>query len=742
MNTPTPGPHSALAALVTNLALELNFAEPGKDIGLLPINNFLMQMAELRGLPTELAPAIKAARGWIDRVFDTTGLFDDATLSHLANWSGWMESAIAASAAGTPLPPAPDLPELQHPAKATPATPTPTPAAAPQPTTPPAPGAAAGFSLNLEADGELLREFASEGAEHLQNIEQGILVLEDNPTDADTLNSVFRAFHSFKGCAGFLNLITIKGVAQELESLLDAARQGRLTLTSELINLILEGGDLLRQFVNEMNAQLNGDNAGRSIVIETGDLIERVRASIEEHTGAAAAAPAPAPATEAAPAPAPAPVTAIATTSAPPVSTTAPAKPTAASTAGPKPTSADKPKTGPGAHGGAVKGDTLKLDSLIDLVGELVIAQSMVVQDPEVIGARGQQLMRNLAQLRRIATELQRTAMSLRMVPIRATFQKMNRLVRDLASSQGKQLQLVLSGEDTELDRNIVEELNDPLVHMIRNSCDHGVEMPDTRVAAGKNPVGTINLRAFHQGGNIVIQIQDDGRGLNPERILAKAREKGLVKPDEVLSEKDIFDLIFAPGFSTAEKVTDLSGRGVGMDVVRRNIEQLRGKVEINSIPGHGATFTIYLPLTLAIIDGMIVGVGSDRYIIPTLSVRESFRPQTKMISTVYQRGEVISVRGKLTPLLRLSEHFETECECRRPEEGIVIVVESGQQTRCILVDELVGKQEVVIKSLGEAFKTQRALAGAAILGDGRVGPILDVDALVRLQPDRLALAA
>jgi two-component system chemotaxis sensor kinase CheA len=310
----------------------------------------------------------------------------------------------------------------------------------------------------------------------------------------------------------------------------------------------------------------------------------------------------------------------------------------------------------------------------------------------------------------------------------------MARLVRDLAAQQQKQVQLVVDGEETELDRNIVEELSDPLVHMIRNAVDHGIEMPAERVSRGKPAAGTIRLSAAHQRGGIVIEVRDDGKGLDRDRILAKARERGLVKPNASLSETEIFALIFAPGFSTAEIVTDVSGRGVGMDVVRRNIEKLRGKVEIQSIPGRGTTFTIVLPLTLAIIDGMLVGVGDDRYIIPTLSVRESFRPRPGMVTTVHERGEVVSVRGKLTPVLRLGDHLGTPGRAVDPTQGIIVVVESGDAARGLLVDQLLGKQEVVIKSLGETFRRQELLAGAAILGDGRVGLILDVDTLVKCQ--------
>jgi two-component system chemotaxis sensor kinase CheA len=418
---------------------------------------------------------------------------------------------------------------------------------------------------------------------------------------------------------------------------------------------------------------------------------------------------------------------------------TAPAVAAAAESAGAAEPAAKAAREGGGSTGGFVKLDTEKLDSLVNLVGELVIAQSMVVQNPDVQSINSLQLLRCLRQLSRVTTELQRNAMSLRMVPIRNLFQKMGRLVRDLGVSQNKQVQLVLEGEETELDRNIVEKMGDPLIHMIRNSVDHGLEGPDERVANGKPAVGTVRLSASHQRGGIVIRIQDDGRGLNTDRILAKAVERGLVRPNSGLSESEIHALIFLPGFSTAEAITDLSGRGVGMDVVLGNIESLRGKVEIESVFGKGTTFTILLPLTLAIIDGLLVAVGEDRYIIPTLSVRESFRLRPGMVSTVHERGEMVTVRGKQTPVLRLGRFLGSPSKATRPEDGIIVVVESGDTARGLLVDELIGKQEVVIKSLGPAFEHQNLAAGGAVLGDGWVALILDVDTLVKLPLDNRA---
>jgi len=325
--------------------------------------------------------------------------------------------------------------------------------------------------------------------------------------------------------------------------------------------------------------------------------------------------------------------------------------------------------------------------------------------------------------------------MSLRMVPVGATFRRMARLVRDLSVELGKQIDLELVGEDTELDRTLVEVLADPLVHMIRNSADHGIEAPAARVAAGKPAAGTITLRASHQGGCIVIRVEDDGRGLSAERILAKAVERGLVAPGAALSRDEMLDLIFQPGFSTAEQVTGLSGRGVGMDVVRRGLESIRGTVEVESAEGRGTAFTLTVPLTLAIIEGLIVGVGGRRYILPTLSVRESFRPAPQAVVTVMGRGEVIEVRGRLTPLVRLGRLLDAPPPHREPNAGIVILVEAGPERRCLLVDELLGKQEVVIKSLGDLFEARTCFAGAAILGDGQVGLILDVNAIVKRKP-------
>lgn len=687
---------SELKSLADQIATELVFAEAGKDSGLLPLNSLLMDIEGLAardGTPEALAQGVRSARACVDDLFGGTGAFTQSALDWLAEWSMWFQEALQAAEAGGTAPGVPERKAVAEEAAPVEATAKPL---APRSTeeTP--------LVLNLEQDAELIGEFIGESAEHLQNIEQGVLTLEENPEDPDTLNSIFRAFHTFKGGAGFLNLTPIHDLAHELESLLDLARQHKLVIDSGIINIILEGGDCLKRFSERISARLAGEDNSTSIVLPTNAFLNRVRAVLSGNT----------------------------TVLAPTAAAAAPAAGNGAEVAGENHGAAAKP-----ANAIVVKVDTHKLDGLIDAVGEMVIAQSLVVQNPALRTVQNEQLSRNLAELGRITKELQRTAMSLRMVPIRSTFQKMHRVVRDITAKLGKKVELVTQGEDTELDRSIVEEISDPLIHMVRNSIDHGVEMPEVRKARGKAEIGIVSLKAFHQGGNIVIEIKDDGNGLDRSAILAKATEKGLVREGDQLTDNEIFNLVFAPGFSTAAKVTELSGRGVGMDVVRRNIEKLRGKIEIQSKPGEGARFSIFLPLTLAIIDGLLVGVGEHRYILPTLTVCESFRPALGAIKTVHGRGEMINVRGRLRPLMRLYEHLQIQPASKDPCESIVVVVQSSSESRCVLVDKLIGKQEVVIKSLGETLQRNNSVAGAAILGDGRVGLILDSQALVQLEP-------
>ncbi len=382
----------------------------------------------------------------------------------------------------------------------------------------------------------------------------------------------------------------------------------------------------------------------------------------------------------------------------------------------------------------AVKVDAERLDRLVDTIGELVIAESMVSHSEELRDGLSNKLGQHLGQLDKITRELQEMATSLRMVPVRSTFQKMARLARDLAKRSGKRVEFVMSGEDTELDKTLVDRIGDPLVHMVRNAVDHGLEASLTeRRKAGKPETGRVELRAFHRGGNIHIEIEDDGRGLDREAILAKGLERGLVREGDSLSDREVFNLIFQPGFSTAKTITDVSGRGVGMDVVKRDIEALRGQVEIQSRLSKGSVFSLRLPLTLAIIDGMVVRAGTERYIIPTLSIVRCIRPKPHDLSTVLKRGQMLSLHGRLIPVFRLADLFRIEDAPPSPAEGVVVVVEEDLRQVGLFADELLGQQQIVIKTLGQSMQGVASISGGAIMPDGRVGLILDIGGLVRL---------
>jgi len=785
MTSPQVDLHATLDTLLQQIGLELAFVDVTQENGIAGLREQVLAIAGALDSPADvpepIRQAVTAARSWLDERSAADSRFTAETITSFNEWHSWLATALTAWAHGQSCAAVPaGWSVVAAPSAVTPPATTPTAAPARAAAIAPADDTFQDQKVDVSVtagDTELVQLFCAEAQDLLQDIEQGVLVLEANPSDSTTINTLFRAFHTFKGNVGVMNLVVLQQLTHELESLLDAARRGTFQLGRESFDVILAGEDVLKRYVEEMSKLLGSNEQKTTIPLPIPRLIAKVRGLLAQGRSAApAAAPAQAapaatpPATPAAPAaakpqpaaapapvaaPVPAPVVAEKVAPAPvkppqPTAVPAPAAvtpvpvPAPPTSAAPVQESADiasaasapkaQQRSSASTSSGIVRVDTLKLDSLIDLVGELVIAQSMVVQNTEVTTLTDGHLSRSLGQLRGITSDLQRTAMSLRMVPIRNTFQKMARLVRDLALQQGKDIQLVLQGEDTELDRTIVEELGDPLIHMIRNSADHGIEPVEQRLAKGKDAAGTITLRAFHQGGFIVIEIKDDGRGLNPDRIRAKAIERGLIRAEDSLDEESIFELIFAPGFSTAEQVTDLSGRGVGMDVVRRNIEKMRGSVEIQSEVDRGTTFTISLPLTLAIIEGLLVGVGDQRYIVPTLSVRESFRPLPGMVSTVQGRGEMVSVRGRLTPMLRLGRHLNTPSRATDPTQGIVVVVESGQESRCLFVDELIGKQEVVIKNLGDMFRNQTEFAGAAILGDGRVGLILDINSLVKLK--------
>jgi two-component system chemotaxis sensor kinase CheA len=373
-----------------------------------------------------------------------------------------------------------------------------------------------------------------------------------------------------------------------------------------------------------------------------------------------------------------------------------------------------------------------KVDQLINLVGELVITQAMLAQNSRALDpAVYQQLLTGLADLDRNTRDLQESVMSIRMIPMSIVFSRFPRMLRDLAGKLGKKVDFVTQGEATELDKGLVEKITDPLTHLVRNSCDHGIEMPADRLAAGKSETGTITLSASHQGGSIVIEVRDDGKGLSREKILSKARERGLDVSDQ-MSDADVWGLIFAPGFSTAEVVTDVSGRGVGMDVVKRNIAALNGTVEIDSSEGFGMRVAVRLPLTLAIMDGMSVGVGDEVYILPLSSVVESFQVKSDAVSTVGQGSQLVKVRDEYMPVIELEKVFQVPRFDFEKNSDIMVVVEADGSRVVLLVDELLGQQQVVVKNLESNYRKVPNVSGATILGDGKVALILDTGALVR----------
>ncbi len=391
----------------------------------------------------------------------------------------------------------------------------------------------------------------------------------------------------------------------------------------------------------------------------------------------------------------------------------------------------DEPKAQSDEKRSFVKIDTIKLDELFDSVGELVIAQNFLGENSAIKNLNDENVAKTIETLSKITRLIQNRVMSLRMVPIRDTFDKMKRVVRDASRKVNKEVKLQIYGEDTEIDKTMVDALSDPLIHIIRNAVDHGLEATaEDRIKAGKTPEGSVTIRAHHKGGNIVIEIAEDGRGINKEKVLAKAIEKGLVEPNEELSEAQVFALIMQPGFSTADKISDISGRGVGLDVVRTSIEGLRGKIEIDSKAGKGTKFSIYLPLTLAIIDGMLVKSGGEIFIIPTLSILESFRPSDDIVHTAQGKGEFVKLRQELLPIVRLNDILELDNKRPKPSECTLVCAENDKGRFAILVDELIGRQQVVIKTLGKTLAHLKEVSGGAVMGNGEIALILNVEGL------------
>ena len=597
-----------------------------------------------------------------------------------------VHNTVAAVALSDAMAPTVAVPTLVPTVVSLPAVPVPPMSVPPVSVQPPA--ASDGGVIPADADLSLLSDFIAESRESTTGAEAALLELEVNPDDIEAINTVFRAFHTVKGTAAFMGLDRLAEFAHHAESLLSRVRDRALPYTQAVANLSLRSNDVLREFLDGIETSVQS----RETIALPGEYaalmfdllnVDAVLAGVTMER----------------------------------VKVVAPERSAAVAVRGGAKTDADL----------SVRVRTDRLDRLIDMVGELVIAQSMIAADPAVINSGQHDLVKKVSHAGKIMRELQELSMSMRMVPLKSTFQKLTRLVRDVALKAGKVVELITDGDETELDRNMVDAIADPLVHMVRNAVDHGVESPEDRERVGKPRAGRVTLAAFQQGGSVIVELRDDGRGLNRDRILAKAIEKGLVSPNQSLTDSEINALIFAPGFSTAETVTDISGRGVGMDVVRRNIESIRGRIDIQSVLGQGTTFQIRLPLTLAVTDGMLVRVGDERYIVPLTSISLSFRPEPAMLSTIPPHGEVVMLRGEVLPVVRLHQVFGIRGAVRTPSDAILMIVGEREHRVALLVDQLLGQQQVVAKTLGEGVGDIPGISGGAILSDGRVGLIIDV---------------
>lgn len=531
----------------------------------------------------------------------------------------------------------------------------------------------------LADDPGLIADFVTRAMEHLDNADSLLLTLERQPDDRDALDATFRVFHTIKGMAGFLGFAEIERFAHDTESFLDGPRKGKESFSPEAFDAVFAAVDRMRDLVT----------------FRTPDATPVSPSHPQAGSGPAD------------------PGEALASSG----------------NVGPR----GREALGRRAADSVVRVDEERLDLLLDTIGELVIAEAMVSEAARADSSAWTLLGEKFSRLDKITRELQEMATSLRMVPLRGTFGRMARLARDLSQKAGKSVEFVSEGEDTELDKAMVDLIYDPLVHLVRNAVDHGLEDAETRMAAGKPRTGTVTLRAYHSGGSVCVEVEDDGSGLDLDAVLQKARAQGLVAQDANPGEREIHELLFLPGFSTAETITDVSGRGVGMDVVRRTVEGLRGSIDVKSAHGAGSRFTLRLPLTLAIIDGMVLRIGAERYILPALVIQRSLRPELAAVSTVLGKGEVLATEEGMVPLIRMARLFEVPGCDPHPSEGIVVLVGENGKRAGLIVSELLGQQQTVIKPLGEGVSTARGVAGGAIMPDGTVGLILDVSALVRL---------
>ena len=540
-------------------------------------------------------------------------------------------------------------------------------------------------------DVELINDFISESIENLENAELNVIKLEEDPGDKESINTVFRAFHTIKGVAGFLGFENVVSLSHATEDLLDKIRNNEITLNSDIIDVVFKMIDLLKKAIKELVLEEKDREVDDTVTEQYLQMIKDVfEGKTWEEEGLAVAE----------------------------------------AGVGEKVkehvlTQKSKKETVALAH---IKVSAEKLDFLIDMIGELVICSNMIKGDQIIKSIKNINFEKKLSQLTDVVRALQDGSLSLRMVPIGDTFKKMNRIVRDQQRKSKKNIQLILKGEETEIDRNIVNQLYDPLVHMIRNSCDHGIESPSVRKKKGKKEAGKIILNAYHKGNNINIEIKDDGAGLDKETILKKAISKGLINENSQLQENEIFKLIMNPGFSTAKKITDTSGRGVGMDVVDKGIKKLNGVIEIESEKDKGSIFTLKVPLTLAIIQGLIVKIGVEKLTIPVANIKQSIKPKKEEVNNVAGGGETVNQKGELIPIIRLYKKFYLKNANKNPWEATLVIVETEQGEFALMVDEVIDLQETVVKPLGGKFRNIPGISGGTIMSDGNVGLIVDVN--------------
>ncbi len=634
---------------------------------------------------------------------------------------------------------------------------------------------------------DFYQTFFDEADELLADMEQHLLVLQPEAPDAEQLNAIFRAAHSIKGGAGTFGFSVLQETTHLMENLLDEARRGEMQLNTDIINLFLETKDIMQEQLDAYKQSQEPDAASfdyicqalRQLALEAKDetpsavtrlsvvaksepqdeqsrsqsprriILSRLKAGevdlLEEELGHLTTLTDVVKGADSLSAILPGDIaeddiTAVLcfvieadqitfeTVDVSPKISTPPMLKLAAEQA---PTGrVEREKTTRSSESTSIRVAVEKVDQLINLVGELVITQSMLAQrSSELDPVNHGDLITSMGQLQRNARDLQESVMSIRMMPMEYVFSRYPRLVRDLAGKLGKQVELTLVGSSTELDKSLIERIIDPLTHLVRNSLDHGIELPEKRLAAGKNSVGNLILSAEHQGGNICIEVTDDGAGLNRERILAKAASQGLTV-SENMSDDEVAMLIFAPGFSTAEQVTDVSGRGVGMDVVKRNIQEMGGHVEIQSKQGTGTTIRILLPLTLAILDGMSVRVADEVFILPLNAVMESLQPREADLHPLAGGERVLEVRGEYLPIVELWKVFNVAGAKTEATQGIVVILQSGGRRYALLVDQLIGQHQVVVKNLESNYRKVPGISAATILGDGSVALIVDVSAL------------